>query len=112
DQELSQKCELRMSARAKNVKGKSIFTDKRICACMVDEIKKKVPADKLQDVADFYSEKYDNKMPKDAKKELSVPTISGMCIGKYYTKDQLRQEAVKISEANKAAAEERKLQQA
>ena len=111
DQELSQKCELRMSGRAKNVKGKTLFQDKRICACMVEEIKKKTPANKMQDVADFYTEKYENVAAKDPSKELSVPHIGGQCLTKYYSRDQINAEAKKIVEANKAYAAAKKLEQ-
>jgi hypothetical protein len=112
EQELSQKCELRLQNRAKNTPGKSMYRDKRVCGCMVGEIKTLAKGKKLQDVADFYTEKYETVPQKVDATTISVPRIAMQCLTKFYKRAEIIAENKKILAANKAFIEKQKARQA
>ena len=115
DQEITQKCDIKMTNRSKALNGKSIFQDKRICACVAEDIKKQADTKKFQDIADFYSEKYDGVNYNDIKndpKAIYIPKITMQCMGKFYTKEQIMAENKKLGDANKAMFEKAKAEQA
>ena len=84
EQELLKKCEMGMAKRTK-LHTTSIYADKRLCPCTVQEIKKSVSAEKLQELADFYTEISDNYENKDYK---TTRSSERGCINKFYTPEQ------------------------
>lgn len=109
DQEFLRKCDFHIQQRTKNIKGKSLYSDSRLCPCMLQEVKTKVKADKLQDVADFYTEKY---MYRDEHSGPDAAIVSGagmVCINKFFTKEQISAENKRLREA--AAAEMKRQQE-
>lgn len=110
EQEFVQKCDIKLKQRTQYVKEKTVYDDSRICTCMAEESKKSVGEAQFQDVADFYTEKYEG-MIKNSSKLNVAPAAMQICMTKLFSKEEVAAANVKIREGFKKSSEEQAAKQ-